>query len=312
MNTLRLLLLIGLLTGSNFASAEPVGTAFTYQGELEQQNVLATGVYDFQFDLFDVEINGDALTSPFQLENIDVQDGIFTVELDFGSGVFDGTQLWLAVAVRDGASVAAYTPLIPRQKLTSSPYSIGKSAIVTGVSCGAGATLIGYQNDGALDCACLPGFSQCGESCPDLMNDPANCGICGNVCSSGSDCTQGVCRACNVITQSCTEPDEACFLNLSVDLTQCNAPFLENGDGMQGNDCSFVNGCAKGFGCVLLNSIDNVTGTECARFCDIDRSFPAPCETDAGAGFRCVRAAEFYSDFNESGIGFCVGPEWFP
>ena len=131
MNTLKVLFLCGLLSISFLAQAETVGTAFTYQGELKQQNAPATGTYDFQFDLYDAEVDSVALTNPIQLEDIDVQDGIFTVELDFGSEVFDGTQLWLEIAVREGESVALHTPLNPRQKLTSDPYSLGTGAKVS-------------------------------------------------------------------------------------------------------------------------------------------------------------------------------------
>jgi hypothetical protein len=109
------------------AVADPVGTEFTYQGELQQLGAPANGAFDFEFNLFDVEIDGIALTAPYRLEDVIVQDGVFTVELDFGSDVFDGTQLWLGVAVRESASVAEYTPLTPWQKLTASPFALGAS-----------------------------------------------------------------------------------------------------------------------------------------------------------------------------------------
>lgn len=134
MHILKTMVLTGLLVGFSDVQAEPMGTAFTYQGELAQQNTPATGTYDFQFELFDVQTDGTSVSSNIQLEDVSVQDGVFTVELDFGSEVFDGTQLWLGIAVREGASVNAYTTLNPRQKLTASPYATFAQAS-TGDNC---------------------------------------------------------------------------------------------------------------------------------------------------------------------------------
>ena len=61
------------------------GTAFTYQGRLQNAGTPATGSYDFTFSLFNtngagsVQV-GDTLTN---LE-VGVTDGLFTVALDFG------------------------------------------------------------------------------------------------------------------------------------------------------------------------------------------------------------------------------------
>lgn len=111
-----------LFTSNTFA--EPLGTGFTYQGELKKQGAPANGTFDFEFNLFDVMVDGLALTASFRLEDVNVQDGVFTVELDFGSDVLDGTQLWLGIAVRDGASTGGYTGLLPRQKITPVPYAL--------------------------------------------------------------------------------------------------------------------------------------------------------------------------------------------
>lgn len=81
------------------------------------------------FRLFNVASGGSALASPVQLEDISVQNGVFSVELDFGSAVFDGTQLWLEIAVRDGTSTAVYSVLNPRQKLTATPFSLATTAV---------------------------------------------------------------------------------------------------------------------------------------------------------------------------------------
>ena len=142
MKILKIMMLTCLLLGFTAVQAEPIGTAFTYQGQLAQQNIPATGTFDFEFELFDAQADGSSVSSNIQLEDVSVQAGVFTVELDFGSEVFDGTQLWLGIAVREGASVDAYTTLNPRQKLTANPYSVSAQSS-TGGRCTA-ITLLPY------------------------------------------------------------------------------------------------------------------------------------------------------------------------
>ena len=56
---------------------------------------------------------------------VDVIDGYFTVELDFGS-VFDGNNRWLEIGVRPGdqSDPCVYSLLSPRQKVTPTPYAL--------------------------------------------------------------------------------------------------------------------------------------------------------------------------------------------
>lgn len=97
-------------------------------------------------------------------------------------------------------------------------------------------------------CICPSGQSECSGSCVDLATDPANCGACGNVCSSGScssgncsctrntDCPDGcscgvraqggtVCREIGVLSEpcevdsDCAEPGHFCLNN-----NFCTAP----------------------------------------------------------------------------------------
>ncbi len=100
------------------------GTAFTYQGFLTDGGAPANGTYDFQFSLYDDAAGGVQVGATLSLGDVMVSDGRFTVQLDFGD-VFDGTALWLEVAVRPGASAGPYTALSPRQALTPAPYALG-------------------------------------------------------------------------------------------------------------------------------------------------------------------------------------------
>jgi hypothetical protein len=105
--------------------AGPVGTAFTYQGRLIDANVAADGLYDFQFKLFDANSDGNQLGVDVNLPEVDVIDGYFTVELDFG-GVFYGNACWLEIGVRPGDlnDPNIYTVLTHRQKATPTPYAL--------------------------------------------------------------------------------------------------------------------------------------------------------------------------------------------
>jgi len=100
-----------------------LGTAFTYQGVLNDGNGPAQGAYDFRFRLYDASAGGNQVGSTVTLDDVSVSDGLFTVELDFGN-VFDGKALWLEVAVRPGSSTGNYTTLNPRQPLTATPYAL--------------------------------------------------------------------------------------------------------------------------------------------------------------------------------------------
>ena len=101
----------------------PLGSAISYQGQLSEAGQPATGLYDLQACLF------DGLSSPAQvacapdMDDVPVEDGLFTVELDFGA-VFDGQQRYLELRVRAGASVGSYTVLTPRQLIRPAPEAL--------------------------------------------------------------------------------------------------------------------------------------------------------------------------------------------
>ena len=109
------------------SAAEPISSAFTYQGHLYDDNDVANDFYDFQFKLFD-DVNvadGNQVGSDVNVADIEVIDGYFTVELDFGSSVFNGDAIWLDIGIRHGDlnDPCAYTSLSPRQEVTATPYA---------------------------------------------------------------------------------------------------------------------------------------------------------------------------------------------
>ncbi len=131
MKTIKILpiviLALGLLIwAAQVSEAEPMGNAFTYQGHLYDAKKPANGLYDFQFTLYDDPCDGNQVGSDVNKPDEEVIDGYFTVELDFGSNVFDGNALWLEIGVRLGDlnDPNVYTTLSPRLELTPTPYAI--------------------------------------------------------------------------------------------------------------------------------------------------------------------------------------------
>src|SRR5207247_4630344 len=61
------------------------GTAFTYQGKLNDGGNPANGQYDFQFSLYDALTGGAQQGSTVTVTNVTVTAGSFTVQLDFGA-----------------------------------------------------------------------------------------------------------------------------------------------------------------------------------------------------------------------------------
>lgn len=120
------------------------GTAFTYQGELTSSGSPVTDTCDFQFRVYDGA--GTPVSTLLTLNAVDVTDGRFNVQLDFGTGIFTGADRFLQINVKCPPDTT-FTPLIPRQLLTPSPYSIyaggaasvdwsGLTSIPTGLSDG--------------------------------------------------------------------------------------------------------------------------------------------------------------------------------
>ena len=126
MLTILVLALVLMVWSAKVSKAAPVGTEFTYQGRLIDANVPADGLYDFQFKLYDANVAGTQQGSTIDINDLDIPDGYFAVELDFGSTVFDGNAVWLETAVRPGDSndPNAFVTLSPRQEVTAVPYAL--------------------------------------------------------------------------------------------------------------------------------------------------------------------------------------------
>jgi len=113
-----------LIVASHLTHAAPLGTAFSYQGQLTSGGGPANGNYDLVLALFDDPAFGSQVGSTVTNSNVAVSNGLFTTAVDFGAGIFNGTAYWLAIGVRSNGSGAVFTPLSPRQPMTPSPYAL--------------------------------------------------------------------------------------------------------------------------------------------------------------------------------------------
>jgi len=131
--------LISFLLLSTFASqlstAFAQGTAFTYQGRLNDNGAPAGGIYDLRFTIYDSTNNpGTVIAGPLTNSPVAVTNGVFATTLDFGVNVFTGADRWLEIEVRTNGSSAGFTILNPRQLVAATPYAITAGNISGSVS----------------------------------------------------------------------------------------------------------------------------------------------------------------------------------
>ena len=152
--------------------AVPQGTAFTYQGRLDDNGQAASGNHDFEFRLFDMASGGSELALQSR-SGVAVVDGVFSVQLDFGD--LGGDQRWLQISVRPSGG-GSFELLTPRQTIDAAPYasralvaqsatiansvaanSVSGSSIING-SVG-GADVDNSQVQLRINGICAPGFA---------------------------------------------------------------------------------------------------------------------------------------------------------
>src|SRR4051794_19218616 len=75
------------------------GTAFTYQGRLNGSGAPLTGSYDLTFTLFNTSTGGNSVTLASTNNGVGISNGLFTVTIDFGAGIFNGSSYWLEIGV---------------------------------------------------------------------------------------------------------------------------------------------------------------------------------------------------------------------
>ncbi len=106
------------------APTAQLGTGFTYQGQLKNNGVLVNGNCYLQFNLwgsnpFYYLVAGPVNGSP---NPVTVTNGLFTVQIDFGTGAFQGDARWLQTMVKCGSD-SGFTTL-SLQPVAPAPYAL--------------------------------------------------------------------------------------------------------------------------------------------------------------------------------------------
>jgi hypothetical protein len=141
-----------------FSTARAQGSAFTYQGRLDSGGNPAGGIYDLQFTIYDAVTNGNAQGGPLTNAATGVTNGLFTVTLDFGAGVFTGANRWLEIAVQTNGG-GGFITLAPRQQITPAPYAVysaNAGSAVTATTAGTAVSVSATNITGILAAGTLP------------------------------------------------------------------------------------------------------------------------------------------------------------
>ena len=102
------------------APQSPMGTAFTYQGQLKRGSIPVSGNCSMAFRLYDQASGGNQVGGPF-VSTVPVNNSLFTVQLDLGAA-FTGDARWLGIQVQCPGD-SAYADL-GRQLITAAPYAL--------------------------------------------------------------------------------------------------------------------------------------------------------------------------------------------
>jgi hypothetical protein len=122
---------LAVVTGPPANGAAPVAPSFTFQGQLRANGVPVGETCDFWFSLWDAAEGGAQAGPTLAFDGlgtnpppIDVVNGLFSVDLSFGSSAFSGQARWLEVVVACPTGHATLVVLTPRQPVTPAPYAL--------------------------------------------------------------------------------------------------------------------------------------------------------------------------------------------
>jgi hypothetical protein len=101
------------------------GSAFNFQGRLNDGANPANGRYDLEFRLFTALAGGTQIGATLARPNTILINGVFSTTLDFGAAAFNNpNSVFIETGVRPNGSPNAYTILGPRQQITAVPFAI--------------------------------------------------------------------------------------------------------------------------------------------------------------------------------------------
>jgi hypothetical protein len=138
------------------SAATPLTLTFTYQGQLKNGGNAVNGSCGMAFRLYDDPGGGNLIGSPITT-TVSINNGLFTVGLNFGNSAVTGIARWLDIRVRCPAGSGSYTTLTPRQALTPAPVALtfgapgGVSGYLVADVSGPYYPTIGFNTSGPTD-----------------------------------------------------------------------------------------------------------------------------------------------------------------
>ncbi|MCA9303844.1 MAG: hypothetical protein KC996_06955 [Phycisphaerales bacterium] len=131
--TLALAMAAGIALTTTPSMALPPENAISYQGVLSQDGTPVDGLRDFRFRLYDAATGGN-LIETVQLFNVEVVEGLFSVELDWGVLPWaSNEQRWVEIEAGPADGSQSYE-FVARQKLTAVPYALNTRGITVDAS----------------------------------------------------------------------------------------------------------------------------------------------------------------------------------
>ncbi len=105
-----------------------LGTAFTYQGQLQRGGDPFTDTCTIAYRLYDAATDGAQVGSAITQSTV-ITDGLFTAQLDFHGSAFNGDARWLGIRVQCSGDPASTD--LGRQPLTPAPYALALPGLWT-------------------------------------------------------------------------------------------------------------------------------------------------------------------------------------
>jgi hypothetical protein len=127
------------------AASGQMSTAFSYQGQLRQDGVPVNDTVYLEFALWDAEVGGTPIGGVVTLPDVEVEDGLFTVRLDFGNEVWSGGDRWLELAVQ--CCGEPLTVLEPRQLVTPAPRALSLPGLHAQAGVASPSLIGGYEGN---------------------------------------------------------------------------------------------------------------------------------------------------------------------
>lgn len=116
--------LLGLVAQDRLGNDPDLDTSFTYQGQVRDAGAPITDSGDVILSLWNAAADGTMVGPSQPFDNVNLVEGRFAVEPDFGANAFNGSKRWIELAFRSPSGVGEFITLAPRQAVNAAPYAL--------------------------------------------------------------------------------------------------------------------------------------------------------------------------------------------